>query len=113
MAEEPEGSLILDEWINALRSGKYIQNNENIAMLYKGKYSAFGVLCDVYDPNGWLIPSSGIAAYFYRRTATVFAPPASLLKDLGFSITYLTIPEKLSFDLVVDRLEYNRDNYLL
>lgn len=43
---------IADKWIAALRSGKYTQGKKTLKTA-NGDMCCLGVLCDVYNPNGW------------------------------------------------------------
>lgn len=51
MAEVSEHEELLENWVRALRSGKYTHVRE--WMRTPNGFDAYGVLCDVYDPNGW------------------------------------------------------------
>lgn len=53
-ANRTEKSL-KERWIEALRSGRYKQAR---GRLRKGDcFCCLGVLCDLYDPSGWEMPS--------------------------------------------------------
>lgn len=62
MAEEAEHHELVERWIEALRSGDYLQairfNEAKLRSMesdYKLRYNVFGVFCDLYDPSGWEI----------------------------------------------------------
>lgn len=67
MAEVDESYELVERWVSALRSGEYIQNTSASERTkeYGGPlkevqkdgtilFNSCGVLCDVYEPNGWI-----------------------------------------------------------
>lgn len=51
---------LIKDWVAALRSGQYKQTTG--FMRTSEGYDPFGVLCDVFDPNGWtLYPAEDMA----------------------------------------------------
>ncbi len=44
---------IAKAWSAALRSGKYAQGTNVMRSPDGARFDALGVLCDLYDPNGW------------------------------------------------------------
>ena len=58
-----EKKNIVQEWIDALRSGKYKQGSHALRIPSKVKgepdsYCCLGVLCDIVDPEGWGKPTT-------------------------------------------------------
>jgi hypothetical protein len=94
--EEQRGYFI--KWIEALESGEYEQCRMT---LRKGnQYCCLGVMCDLYDPNGWLndyhlamplVPSSVVRQHFGLQYA--------LVKEDGQLVPYAKLNDnyKLSF----------------
>jgi hypothetical protein len=67
---------MLEEWIVALRSGKYQQAKDRLRT--DGGYCCLGVLCDITDPKGWEI-KEGCWEY-YGETAY---PTHAMIEQLG------------------------------
>lgn len=46
---------VRDQWVAALRSGRYVQGKNRLRQGEEGKkkYCCLGVLCDLIDPNDW------------------------------------------------------------
>lgn len=42
---------LVDRWVEALRSGEYQQTT--MSLRNGDKFCCLGVLCDLYNPNGW------------------------------------------------------------
>lgn len=95
------------KWISALRSGSYQQGNSYLRST-SGKYCCLGVLCDLYDPNGWSPtenPRNEDQCFTYtdRKAETLFnyddtVLPGSLKAVMKFERTNPQIP--LTRDLV-------------
>jgi len=43
---------IKKQWVEALRSGRFIQTDGMLRDM-ESKFCCLGVLCDIVDPNGW------------------------------------------------------------
>lgn len=65
MAEVSENLLILEEWVDALRSGKY-QHCKNRLHKTDGTFDALGILLDIYDPNLWVNGHHGSDYFDYK-----------------------------------------------
>lgn len=91
MAEVSENYDIIEQWLEALRSGKYIKNQDmsyNTRLRSGDSYSAFGVFCDVYNKNGWSL-EQGIYCYVSDIEDGDYAPewynyiPIQITEHLG------------------------------
>jgi hypothetical protein len=54
-----------DKWVTALRSGEYQKSEGQLREKQEDGtycYCAMGVLCDVFDPNGWSAMKYGMAS---------------------------------------------------
>lgn len=68
------------KWVEALRSGKYIQTFGRLKN-NSGCYCALGVLCDVIDPNAWV---NNYGDNLWRGDNAL--PPSSLRSAIHLSI---------------------------
>lgn len=58
-------NVLLDQWILALRSGKYEQGH--YALCYDNKFCCLGVLCDLSKRGEWLACTAGNVSYYVVR----------------------------------------------
>lgn len=59
-------STIKENWVKALRSGKYRQGK---GRLRKGNlFCCLGVLCDLHDKTKWEMMDARTESYFYENT---------------------------------------------
>ena len=121
---------IKKKWLTALRSGKYKQGRACLRSS-NDEFCCLGVLCDLYDPNGWIEMKSGRADWGYGpdentvaqpyfvndwadlQETIVFAPDCPLLARVRETATWVeswaTLPgmndEGVPFALIADIIE--------
>lgn len=97
------------KWIDALRSGKYKQGR-GILKTVDGEFCCLGVLCDVYNNEGWVTTSS-FYEYNGFRFRSSLSYDISKLFDLTNSIEdvliYMNDTEEKTFEQIADWIEVN------
>lgn len=101
-------TAIKTKWIEALRSGKYLQGTG--CLRREETFCCLGVLCDVVDPAGWQH-----GAYCYNGQIRQASLPPNLKGELGLHDDDLEIScgrfvimndmERRSFDFIADYVE--------
>jgi len=98
-------------WIDALRSGKYIQGDSTLRFFDadsgKDTFCCLGVLCDLIEPNNWT-HSNGDWCWAQK----VEVPPDHYIGILGLNIpfriyTVMNDKEHKSFYEIADYIEAN------
>jgi hypothetical protein len=111
------------QWIDALRSGKYQQAKHKL----KGEdgFCCLGVLCDVYDPNSWgrleeikddvfgynfkgfspALPPDALCKGFPDENPTGMLPFRSRF-ERDLSLTILNDSGEFTFDQIADVIQY-------
>lgn len=97
---------IKQNWLEALRSGKYQQGR---GCLKQGnKYCCLGVLCDTVSSSGWCGN-----VFYYKDEPNAQSLPNPLADELGISnihekkLMYLNDWDKKSFGEIADYVEAN------
>ncbi len=71
---------VKERWAAALESGEYTQARERLRR-YGKQMCCLGVLCDLYDPEGWRIVDSGTWVFIDEEKM----PPEEVLERVGLS----------------------------
>lgn len=72
-------------WLEALRSGKYVQGKEYLRDK-NDQYCCWGVFCDLLDPNGWVM-KPGQYGYDYKDAGRCY-PKNDILHDYDIPVCY-------------------------
>jgi maltoporin len=117
---KPMKDFSVEEWQAALRSGKYIQGRGSLCQwndtTNQWEYCCLGVLCDMYDPDGWeefstkirkyqgksLYLSSEVARWAGLSTSRTDAQDR--LSRLNDAYISGTLSHKFDFDVIADGL---------
>jgi len=94
---------IKKKWVDALRSGKYLQGTG--FLLDEGRYCCLGVLCDVVDTSKWWY---GIYSTYEGHSGAL--PPfvmgeAGLSGDVEHMLIQVNDEAKYSFNEIADWIE--------
>ena len=98
---------VKERWIEALRSGDYVQGQERLRT--GDCYCCLGVLCDVIDPTLWKPDETFITHYLYDGFSKIL--PDKIKDELGVSIgqmaelVRMNDSEKCTFDQIADFIE--------
>lgn len=71
------------EWVTALRSGKYAQTTGKLHT--EEGFCCLGVYCDLRSPESWGKSSPNTAFYFWRREGSVSFLPSVFQQELGIN----------------------------
>lgn len=73
--------VTLEEWIAALRSGKYKQGRAALRNA-DDTYCCMGVLCDLYNADAWSM-TSPMRPFYWRSGSLAYAPNEIVRETLG------------------------------
>ena len=94
-----------DQWVAALRSGKYEQGRG--LLLKDDKFCCIGVLCDIINPTDWVYSSTiGPGIYSYTR-GIHYAPVEILSLNIQTPLSIMNDEEGKSFNEIADWIEDN------
>ena len=117
---KPEGfpkmnPAVKEMWVTALRSGKYKQGRDMLNAC--NEMCCLGVLCDIYDPSGWIgDPDSECYSFLYSpnigKSVDIYPPLevldwASLSNDVQLHLAELNDNRGLTFNQIADWIEAN------
>jgi hypothetical protein len=101
-------SELLNQWVSALRSGKYNQGRLRLRSL-DDHYCCLGVLCDVYDGDAWQKTYSD--NYYFYGDSIALAPliknTVGLSDDEINKLMKMNDAEGLSFLKIADYIQEN------
>lgn len=107
---------IAKKWVEALRSGEYDQYEHGSIPLREGDtYSAPGVLCDLYDDDGWCRAGSAWSGVtLFEFSGECYSIPLSVLKEaemeFGFESKISEMEEQgKTFLEIADEIERTMD----
>jgi hypothetical protein len=103
-------STVREQWVEALRSGKYIQRDR--ALRRGDGMCCHGVLLDIVDPDGWTPPPDGGTRWQHRLALDggTFMPKISWFRETvgpGISAYQLSDANDAgkTFDQIADIIE--------
>ena len=110
---DPKGRTpleLFDEWVEALRSGDYLQTTRKLKQ--NSRYCCLGVLCNIVDPSKWRLEFGFINEVYAYTTddeaGVAYLPDAvqALLDPMDsedfYTLTKLNDEQGLSFTAIAD-----------